>query len=145
MTKDSLQKLEQLINAAPLPTEPLPAEDGIQQQGDDPNTPLTGLTLGEFAELQSARGQALANQITSDEINRQRHLDDLRDIYIPKLFQLMIGWLGFVAICVVAVALHIFALNDPVVIALITTTTATVLGIFVIVAKWLFPAPFKEK
>ena len=37
-----------------------------------------------------------------------------------------------------------FSLSDNVLIAFITSTTATVIGIFYIVAKWLFPSPQKE-
>jgi hypothetical protein len=36
-----------------------------------------------------------------------------------------------------------FTLSDKVLIAFITSTTASVIGIFIIVAKWLFPPPYK--
>lgn len=67
-------------------------------------------------------------------------LHGLRCSYLPKLFYLVLGWLGFVVI-VVLFNRKWFFLSDAVLIALITTTTATVLGLFVIVAKWLFPPP----
>lgn len=38
-----------------------------------------------------------------------------------------------------------FGLTEKVLIAFITSTTASVIGIFVIVAKWLFPSEKKEK
>jgi len=38
-----------------------------------------------------------------------------------------------------------FALSDKVLIAFITSTTASVIGIFYVVAKWLFPAPPPDK
>jgi hypothetical protein len=147
MTETSLKKLEQLIEAAPLPTKPSPDEDAFQSDGNDPSTPIqTTLTTEKLVETQIARRHALENVITGDEILRQRRLDELRDEYIPKLFWMMVGWLIFVAFCVVCVGLQWLTLTDAVVVALITTTTATVLGIFIIVAKWLFPAPpTKEK
>ena len=58
----------------------------------------------------------------------------------------MVGWLGVVAYVVLAqgfgVGIHAygrFHLADSVVIALITTTTATVIGVFLTVANYLFP------
>ncbi len=57
---------------------------------------------------------------------------------------MMICWLVFVGLSVVATGIKWLLLSDAVLIALVTTTTATVLGIFIIVAKWLFPPP-KEK
>ena len=138
--------LERLFQGAPLPTEPPDGEDERQTQGDDPETELQHVTTAEMIESHLARGHELQNLSAEDEIDRQRHLDKLRDEYIPKLYWLMIYWLGFVALCVVAVGMKWLFLSDPVLIALITTTTATVLGIFIIVAKWLFPAPpSKEK
>ena len=50
MTETSLKKLEQLIEAAPIPDTPAPTEERVQEQGDDPNTQITDLTVGELAE-----------------------------------------------------------------------------------------------
>jgi hypothetical protein len=140
MSDTPLRKLEQLIKAAPDPTEPTAEQEALQAQGDDPNTPVTNLTTADLIESQIITGHELANTITSDEILRQRHLDELRDEYIPKLYIMMLAWLCFVAVCIIAVGIGWLTLADAVLIALITTTTATVLGIFIIVAKWLFPS-----
>lgn len=133
--------LERLLQAAPLPTEPPAGEDARQTEGDDPSTQLANVTTDEFIQSCLARDYELQNITVEDEIDRQRHLDQLRDEYIPKLYWLMIYWLIFVGLCVLAVGSKWLTLSDAVLIALITTTTATVLGIFIIVAKWLFPSP----
>lgn len=67
-------------------------------------------------------------------------------MYANRLFCVMVGWLVVVAYMVLAqgfgVGIHAygrFHLADSVVIALVTTTTATVIGVFLTVANYLFP------
>ena len=91
-----------------------------------------------------------------------KHSDDLhalRQDYVPKLYWMICLWLLFVAVIIFLSGYSAeninnpdcqinctrFKLTDQVLIAFITTTTATVVGLFVIVAKWLFPAPEKNK
>lgn len=85
---------------------------------------------------------------------KQKELDnfqqdvDKREEYSNKLFRLISAWIFFVAVVVVIQGLfgntclpHWFSLNDSVLIALITTTTASIIGLFVIVAKYFFYRP----
>ena len=64
---------------------------------------------------------------------------------IPKLFWLIKFWLGFIAFflfleqAILLLPLDLQILDKTVLIALITSTTASIIGIFYIVAKWLFP------
>ncbi len=64
-----------------------------------------------------------------------------------RVFWLVVGWLIFVGIVVVADGIKPvwnndrFDLSDPVLIALITTTTINVIGLFFIVLRYLFPNP----
>ncbi len=144
MTKKSYDELERLDQLALVPTEeptePTPVEIELQEKGDDPNTPVQDLTIGELTEALKAEGKAIKNTQASDEVLRQRDYHDLRNEYIPKLYQLIVVWLVFVALCVIASGLGFMKLSDAVLIAFITTTTATVISLFVIVAKWLFPS-----
>ena len=65
-----------------------------------------------------------------------------RKTYAGRIFRLLIVWL-----CVVASILllrgfsqfSLFSLSDAVLMTLIGSTTASVVGIFIIVAKYLFP------
>ena len=84
----------------------------------------------------------LENRRLEDENDRLRDIHQLRKEYIPKLFIFTCLWLGAVVLVVfmVAQASKTFYLSDNVLIALITSTTVNVIGIFLIAARWLFPA-----
>ena len=86
---------------------------------------------------------------------RSRHQDiSERKNYARKLFWMTCGWLIAVLLIVVATSVSVAnpcwwpewmptikfcKLSDAVLLALIGTTTANVLGLFVIVARYLFP------
>ena len=66
--------------------------------------------------------------------------------FVPILFVMVVTWLGIVVWFVYLAAYKIngFYLPDSVLIALITSTTATVLGLFHYVARWLFAVNPKD-
>lgn len=66
----------------------------------------------------------------------------LRLSYAKRLFWLVCSWLACVVIAVGFSGFHVFGflLSDSVLIAFITTTTVNVVGLFFVVAKWLFPS-----
>ena len=88
------------------------------------------------------------------KIDRDIDLHDLRKEYIEKLFWLIAIWLGVVVLFVFMSGYSSNLLNNPdcrincarfkladsVLIAFITSTTASVLGLFYLVAKWLYPS-----
>jgi len=83
---------------------------------------------------------ALANERLEDENERLRDVYELRKEYIPRLFGLTCVWLIVVTVFLWRVAGgRDFYLYDNVLIALITSTTINVIGIFLIAARWLFP------
>lgn len=55
------------------------------------------------------------------------------------LFGLIVAWLVFIAVVLYSSGRGLLVLANSVLITLLTTSTATVLGIFAIAAKWLFP------
>lgn len=61
--------------------------------------------------------------------------------YVSRIFWLVCGWLVCVAFAVFFAgwSFKAFNLSDQVLIAFITSTTINVVGLFVVVAKWLFP------
>lgn len=68
---------------------------------------------------------------------------DERKLYANRLFGLVVAWLTLDTVVLVAVGMnsllgHQFFLSDAVVIAVLTTSTATVVGLLVIVTKYLF-------
>jgi len=66
----------------------------------------------------------------------------LRLSYARRLFWLVCSWLACVVIAVCFSGFHVwgFSLSDAVLIAFITTTTINIVGLFFVVAKWLFPS-----
>ena len=137
MTKISADNLEEILKGVkpPPPTDiPSVAEQQLQQQGDNPNA-LTD---------EDRRILTLRNNRFSDENDHWKKIYELRTQYIPYLFFMVVGWLIFAAATVMLTGVRLLTISDAVLIALVTTTTATVLGIFIIVAKWLFPSPYKS-
>jgi hypothetical protein len=80
------------------------------------------------------------------KITEAKDVHQARIQYLFKLFCLIVGWLAVVVVFVGLTGLRAwhFELSDGVLIALITSTTATVLGLFIVAAKWLYPAPLPK-
>jgi ABC-type Fe3+ transport system permease subunit len=97
------------------------------------------------------------NERLRDENNELRKVHDLRQSYLKKLFLMIVFWLIAVLICVVLSALNSenpnntkwtlpfsFNLKESVLIAFITSTTVSVLGLFITAAAWLFGSKKKD-
>lgn len=82
------------------------------------------------------------HQINSLEQQLKENIDNhnLRTKYANKIFWLVCTWLGCVIIAVLLVGFELygFKLSDKVLMTFIATTTLNVLGLFAIVAKWMF-------
>jgi hypothetical protein len=76
-----------------------------------------------------------------DEFDEARKAQFLafRRWLVPSLFALTVGWLVFVGCIVLREELQHGRLSDAVLIALLGTATANVLGLLVIVLKSIFP------
>ena len=93
------------------------------------------------------QGLELQNQRLKDENLRLTELHDTRKQYVGRLFWLITAWLGVVIalVALTATLKNTFTLADSVLIAFITSTTVSVIALFVIVAKWLFPSATNDK
>jgi hypothetical protein len=80
------------------------------------------------------------------EISHTKHLHYVRLFILAALFVLVLAWLGSVALLLLLQGFKGwgFWLSDKVIIAYITSTTVSVLGLFHIAAKWLFSAGFAD-
>jgi hypothetical protein len=82
----------------------------------------------------------LDNKKIENEIRKQDM--DERKAYSNKIYCLIASWLIYVGLIIFLEALGSkcgwFKLSDPVMIALITTSTASVIGLFAIVVNYLF-------
>lgn len=83
----------------------------------------------------------LKNKALKQKIKCDKQLHNFRQDSYSKLLGTIWAWLSFVAVVVSLAGFGWwqFQLSNPVLIALLTTSTAIVLGIFAIAAKWLFP------
>jgi hypothetical protein len=96
----------------------------------------------EGEEALQVTGQTWLRQ----ELRHTKHLHYVRLFLLGALFVLVVVWLLSVAVLLLMVGFHPrgFALSDKIVIAYMTSTTVSVLGLFHIAAKWLFSATFAD-
>jgi hypothetical protein len=82
-----------------------------------------------------------ARKCFEDELKQLQDNHDLRLKYVGRIFYLVAVWLGCVVLCVGVSGFNLwgFRLSDTVLIAFISSTTVNVVGLFVLVAKWMFP------
>ena len=121
-----------------IPAQSLPSAEAIATS--EPSEPNLALSL-ERIKLDTEQN---ALEKAQHELHVERTMLEERRIYAEKLFMLSVVWTIFIGAFLVAAGLGNLRVSDSVLIALITTTTANVLGLFYIVAKWLFPQPAAE-
>ncbi|GAB2190648.1 hypothetical protein MAH1_22560 [Sessilibacter sp. MAH1] len=82
----------------------------------------------------------LEHQHHAQKIKHERDEHQERIKYANKIYRLSVIWLAVVILMVIANGIDIipFSLDNSVVITLLTTTTATVLGLFISVLNYLF-------
>ena len=73
-----------------------------------------------------------------EDLNGKKQDREQRGKFANRTFNLMCYYLGAVMIIVILKGAKVLALSDSVVNVLLTTTTANIIGIFMIVAKYLF-------
>jgi hypothetical protein len=124
---DTAQDFEQIVTAA--------AEREAPETGPEGASPDLGIDLEEY-RLQFQLG-CLDAQLRQLNDNHR-----LRLAYTGKIFCLVVGWLVAVisSIALSGFSRSGFRLSDSVIIAFITSTTVNVVGLFVIVAKWMYPS-----
>lgn len=97
--------------------------------------------LADLEELKLASDQQrLQIEILKQKLTEDKDNHDLRTSYTNKIFWLVCTWLGCVIVAVLLVGFELcgFKLSDKVLMTFIATTTLNVLGLFAIVAKWMF-------
>ena len=83
-------------------------------------------------------GLAIAERDQFDDARKAQFLE-FRRWLVPSLFALTVVWLVFVGCIVLREELQHGKLSDAVLIALLGTATANVLGLLIIVLKSIFP------
>jgi hypothetical protein len=128
------------------PTSPRASDANLQLIADTPPP-----RLPQIEDVAAAANKREREQLELDQLRGvvRQLLQDIkqRKQYARRLYRVMVGWLTVVAYVVLAQGFGTgtpfvgapFHVADSVLIALITTTTATVLGVFLAVANYLFP------
>ncbi len=97
-------------------------------------------------EVAFYEARTLAAKLEALELENTQLKNDIEDrkSYAGKIFILICLWLFAVLLIVVVVGCKGMTLSDTVLVALITTTTINVLGLFLVVANYLFYRAKKE-
>jgi hypothetical protein len=88
--------------------------------------------------VNSGLAAAIAERDQYDDARKAQFLS-FRRWLVPSLFALTVAWLVFVGYIVLREEIHHGRLSDTVLIALLGTATANVLGLLIIVLKSIFP------
>jgi hypothetical protein len=109
--------------------------------GPDPETIADSSTSALAPRVAEAAqsGELATAEIDEFEEARKAQFLAFRRWLVPSLFALTVGWLVFVGCIVLREELQHGRLSDAVLIALLGTATANVLGLLVIVLKSIFP------
>lgn len=93
------------------------------------------LQEGKIHELEK---QALELQLLKAQIRKFEDDNTGRREFSRSIFTVTVIWMFLVLMIIIQCANRKWHLSDSVLIALITTTTANVIGVFIIVANYLF-------
>ena len=111
-----------------------------------PNDPFSYIKSDVSIPLQQPDSQTQASllQAQSDQAFNQQHINDRRQdraerkIYASKLFWLVACWMLAVFSILLLQGFKVFQLENTVLVALLSTTSVNMIGLFVIVTKYLF-------
>jgi hypothetical protein len=92
----------------------------------------------EDERLHELEKQSLELQLLKAQIQKFEDDNESRREFSRNIFTVTVIWMFLVLVIVIQSANGKWHLSDSVLIALITTTTANVIGIFIIVANYLF-------
>lgn len=92
---------------------------------------------------EEAKTMTVANKIRNEELENRRQDRAQRKVYADNLFTFLCFYmiLVFFILYKSGSLYNSFELSDSVIIALITTTTANIIGIFAFVVRYLFKTP----
>jgi hypothetical protein len=165
MTKNSQETLSEILketSATELAEVSGVKEGKVEAEESQESLPETEITISQDKlndllvdkEDLEIENKKLQQRQFANQIQEASDLHEIRKEYTNKLFFLTLSWLFVVGMFVFLTGMKLWRFNDPsckencfgfslpenVLIAFITSTTATVIGIFIIVARWMFPS-----
>ena len=113
----------------------------VTPPGPDPETiaDISASALAPHVASVALSGELATAEIDQFDEARKAQFLAFRRWLVPSLFALTVGWLVFVGWIILREELQHGRLSDAVLIALLGTATANVLGLLVIVLKSIFP------
>lgn len=159
MTKTSLEKYFEVIQEASekeLSEASSVPQVVVEERQSLPNVQVS-IPQDQLTSLLVQREEEALKQ-TKQQTQHTEEIHDTRKTYTQKLYRINLWWIIVVAAYVFFTGVRFPHFNDPncqeicfaftlsenILIAFITSTTATVIGIFIIVANWLYPSARKE-
>ncbi|MDR2018828.1 MAG: hypothetical protein LBQ00_08205 [Syntrophobacterales bacterium] len=106
------------------------------------NNPVVVDFLGQIIQEK----EKIIQEKEKDELQRSREEHTLRKKYLQRVFLFVVIFVGLVLILVSLAGCKgiSFYLSDAVLITLLTTTTANIIGVLLIAFNWLFPSGKKK-
>ena len=115
----------------------------LRKLNEDSEIPLEEKSVSDEFKLEDLRERKLSNDLRSEDLDNKRQDREQRRKYSDKIFWFLCVFLFFVGLIVLLSGFEScgFKLSDGVLIALLTTSSANVISIFVIVVHYLFNVP----
>jgi hypothetical protein len=121
-----------------MSTTPPPSQDTRPDPETLTDTSASAIAPRAAAGVAPGLATAIAERDQYDDARKAQFLS-FRRLLVPSLFALTVAWLVFVGYIVLREEMQHGRLSDSVLIALLGTATANVLGLLVIVLKSIFP------
>lgn len=109
---------------------------------DDNPDPRTKEEIADLLQQEDLEQKQIETALKQHELIQRKAEHDQRVGYASKIFKLITFWLITILLIVIAAGsgckYFTLELSDKVLITLLTTTTVTVLGLFITVLKYIF-------
>lgn len=113
---------------------------GEDVEHEEINTTFSDRDINALRSQAEIEAMAIENKLRAEELKQREQDREQRKSYALYAFWFLVGYMALVFIILLLSGFRSsgFNLKDGVLIALITTTTANVIGIFAFVMKYLF-------
>lgn len=119
------------------------SESSKNEPNQEAHTEIKDDEIEQIRKREEVGAMTVANKIRNEELENRRQDRAQRKVYADNLFTFLCFYMVLVFIILYknGSLYNSFELSDSVIIALITTTTANIIGIFVFVVRYLFKSP----
>jgi len=104
------------------------------------NIPAATPPKGASKTAQEEAREEVDHLLSLERLKQAQQVTKLRGKYAKKIYCLVVAWLAIVLAIFVACGFGWIALADSVLIALISGSTVQVIGLLVLVVRYLFPS-----